>query len=114
MKNVKIKRIYESLEKDDGYRILIDRLWPRGIKKEKAAIDVWIKSVAPSTALRKWFGHDPAKWTLFEKKYKEELKKSGAMDELRSYVEKYKEVTLLYAAKDEQHNHAVVLQQLLR
>ena len=114
MRSIRIKRIYEPVETKDGARILIDRLWPRGVKKENAHIDHWMKAVAPSTDLRKWFAHDPVKWEIFQKKYKEELKKTGALDELISYIKKYKTVTLLYAARDEQHNHAVVLQELLQ
>lgn len=114
MGSIQIKRIYEPVEAKDGFRILIDRLWPRGIKKENAHIDGWIKSVAPSTELRKWFAHDPAKWESFKKKYKVELKKTSALDELIAYIKKNKKVTLLYAARDEQHNHAVVLQELLQ
>ncbi len=113
MATIKIKRIYDPLHEKDGFRILVDRLWPRGIKKENAQVDHWMKTVAPSTELRKWFAHDPAKWKSFQKKYKEELKKTDALEELKSYSKKYKKITLLYAAKDEQHNHAVVLQQLL-
>ena len=97
MGSIRIKRIYEPVETKDGSRILIDRLWPRGIKKENAHVDYWMKAVAPSTELRKWFAHDPAKWESFQKKYKEELKKTGALDELISYIKKYKKVTLLYA-----------------
>ncbi|HKO81372.1 MAG TPA: DUF488 domain-containing protein [Chitinophagaceae bacterium] len=114
MGSIRIKRIYEPAEAKDGFRILIDRLWPRGIKKENAPIDRWVKSAAPSTELRKWFAHDPAKWETFQKKYKEELKKTGALDELIAYTQKYKKVTLLYAAKDKQHNQAIVLQELLQ
>lgn len=114
MGSIRIKRIYEPVEAKDGSRVLIDRLWPRGIKKENAHIDQWMKPVAPSTELRKWFAHDPAKWESFQKKYKAELKKTSALDELITYIKKYKKVTLLYAAKDEQHNHAVVLQELLQ
>ena len=114
MKEIRIKRIYEPVEKDDGFRVLIDRLWPRGIKKEKAHYDEWIQSVAPSTSLRKWFAHDPAKWNAFREKYKAELHQTGAISELKSILEKHSRITLLYAAKDEQHNHAIVLQQLLR
>lgn len=113
MAPIQIKRVYDPVNTKDGFRILVDRLWPRGIKKENAQVDYWMKSVAPSAELRKWFAHDPAKWEPFQKKYKEELKKTGAFDEFRAYIKKYKKVTLLYAAKDEQHNHAVVLQQLL-
>lgn len=110
---MKIKRVYEKPEKEDGVRILIDRLWPRGLTKEKAKVDLWLKDIAPSTALRKWFGHDPAKWEEFKKKYLAELKdKKELVKEIKS---KGKEgpVTLVYGAKDEKHNDAVVLQELL-
>ena len=114
MGSIRIKRIYEPVEAKDGSRILVDRLWPRGIKKENAHLDHWMKQVAPSTELRKWFAHEPAKWELFQKKYKEELEKTGALDELISYIKKYKKVSLLYAARDERHNHAIVLRELLQ
>lgn len=110
---IRIKRIYEPFAASDGYRILVDRLWPRGIKKEKAHVDEWLKEVAPSTALRKWFGHDPEKWKQFVSKYKTELKGSEALKELRAGVRKHKTITLLYGAKDEQHNQAVALKQLI-
>lgn len=110
---IKIKRIYEPFATADGYRILVDRLWPRGIKKEKAHVDDWLKDVAPSTALRKWFGHDPEKWKLFVSKYKRELTGSEALKELRGHVKKHRTVTLLYGARDEQHNQAVALKQLI-
>lgn len=92
---------------------MVDRLWPRGMKKENAHVDSWQKEVAPSTELRKWFNHDPEKWTEFNKRYKAELKASGALAELRSTVKTHKTVTLLYGASDEQQNQAVVLQKLL-
>ena|ERR1700733_4838846 len=110
---VAIKRIYSPFESTDGYRVLIDRLWPRGIKKEKANIDSWLKEIGPSTPLRKWFGHDPERWTSFRKKYQEELKDNETLSELRKIVKQHKKVTLLYGAKDEEHNHAVVLMELL-
>ena len=110
---VRIKRIYEPYSKDDGYRILVDRLWPRGVKKEAAHVNTWLKEVAPSAGLRKWFGHDPAKWTEFKKKYHAELKGSEALDSLLSNIHEHKTVTLLYGAKDEEHNQAAVLQQLV-
>jgi uncharacterized protein YeaO (DUF488 family) len=109
--SVKIKRIYEPAAATDGYRILTDRLWPRGIKKD--AIDKWLKEVAPSTELRKWFNHEPEKWHSFLSKYKEELKDSAALEELRGDIEKHKQVTLLYSAKDEEHNQAVALLKIL-
>ena len=110
---VKVKRIYEVYEKADGFRILVDRLWPRGIKKEKAQIDIWMKEVAPSTTLRKWFAHDPEKWPDFVSRYKEELHGSMAFRELMTLVKKHKTVTLLFSASDEAHNQAVALKKFL-
>jgi uncharacterized protein YeaO (DUF488 family) len=110
---VRIKRVYEQAEKADGYRILIDRLWPRGLSKEKAHVDKWLKEVAPSTELRKWFQHDPKKWAQFCTKYREELKGSAALTELRDDIHRHKFVTLLFGAKDEQHNDAVALRDLI-
>lgn len=113
MATLKIKRVYERLENADGFRVLVDRLWPRGLKKEEAHIDVWMKEIAPSDALRKWFNHDTEKWEEFNKKYKRELEQSPVFEELSEIVKKHKTVTLLYAAKDEQHNQAVVLKEYL-
>jgi uncharacterized protein YeaO (DUF488 family) len=110
---VTFKRIYESPAPQDGYRILIDRLWPRGIKKDSAKIDKWLKEIAPSHELRKWFDHDPAKWAVFQNKYLLELKKNVAWAELRHLAEQHKVVTLLFAAKDEKHNHVIILARLL-
>lgn len=107
---IRIKRIYDQLGDDDGYRILIDRLWPRGISKEYAHVDLWLKEIAPSTGLRKWFQHDPAKWEEFGERYRKEL--SGEKEQLNRIKElekKHKQVTLLYAGKDEAHTHALVL-----
>lgn len=109
--SIAIKRVYEPFSKADGYRILVDRLWPRGIKKEDAHVDLWLKEVAPSTALRKWFNHEPEKWRSFLSKYKAELKESAALEELQALRKQHKTVTLLYGAKDEQHNQAVALKQ---
>jgi len=108
-KNFKIKRVYEKPEKEDGFRILVDRLWPRGLTKEKAKVDLWLKEIAPSTELRKWFAHDPEKWEEFKKRYLSELKKNK--EPVAQLKEKMKEgnVTLIYAAKDETHNEAQVL-----
>jgi uncharacterized protein YeaO (DUF488 family) len=111
---VKIKRIYEPYSKDDGYRILIDRLWPRGIKKEGAHINKWLKEVAPSTELRKEFNHMVDKWDKFRIAYHTELKNSTAVKELMDDIKEHGTVTLLFAAKDEQHNHALVLQQFTK
>ncbi|MES2006054.1 MAG: DUF488 domain-containing protein [Bacteroidota bacterium] len=106
---VKIKRIYEAREPNDGYRILVDRLWPRGVLKKEAHVDLWMKEVTPSTELRKWFNHEPEKWAAFSKAYIAELKQTGAVKELITIIRKQKKVTLLYAAKDEEHTHALVL-----
>ena len=107
--NINIKRIYEKPEAEDGFRILIDRLWPRGFTKEKAAVDLWLKEIAPSTELRKWFNHDPEKWEQFKKRYALEIRKNNeTVFVLKDHIKKGK-VTLVYAAKDEEHNDAVVL-----
>jgi uncharacterized protein YeaO (DUF488 family) len=111
---VKIKRIYLKPDSEDGTRILVDRLWPRGLKKEDAKIDLWLKGIAPSTDLRKWFNHDPEKWEEFERRYREELKRNADQVDLLFQELKKSPVTLLFAAKDEEHNEAVVLQQWLR
>ena len=110
---VALKRAYEAASDSDGTRVLVDRLWPRGVTKAKARIDVWLKDVAPSTQLRKWFGHDPDKWTEFQRRYRAELKGSEALAELRKLAREG-HVTLVYGAKDEEHNDAVVLAKLLR
>jgi uncharacterized protein YeaO (DUF488 family) len=111
---IEIKRVYEEPDPADGLRMLVDRLWPRGLTKEKARIDIWLKDIAPSTELRKWFGHDPAKWTEFQARYRQELKsKSDLLADLKEKAAKGR-VTLLYGAKDEVHNEAVVLQALLQ
>jgi len=113
MTSICIKRVYEPAVKADGFRVLVDRLWPRGISKKTVAADVWMKEIAPSSALRKWFDHDPAKWTAFGKKYKAELSDSDILPVLLEYCKKQATITLLYSAKDEKHNQALVLQQLL-
>lgn len=111
---VVIKRIYDEYDPDDGLRILVDRLWPRGIKKSNAHVDRWEKEIAPSTELRKWFSHDPEKWVTFSKKYKEEIVGSEALKTFAASLKGEKKVTLLYAAKDEAHTHALVLQEVLK
>jgi len=111
---IAIKRVYEADAAKDGYRILVDRLWPRGIKKEDAHVDKWLKDIAPSTALRKWFNHEADKWEQFVRKYRSEIKASEALDELRSEIAKHKKITLLYAAKDEDHNNAAALLRILK
>ena len=110
---INIKRVYEKPAQEDGTRILVDRLWPRGLTKEKAGVDVWLKEIAPSTALRHWFGHDPDKWAEFQKRYHEELKKNPAQVALLKEQAKNGAVTLVYGAKDEEHNEALVLKKLL-
>ncbi len=111
---IRIKRIYEKPSRADGYRIIVDRLWPRGISKESAKADLWLKEISPSDKLRKWFSHDPEKWDDFQKKYKIELKtKSSILNEIKQLVKQKKVVTLLYSAKDEKHNNAVVLSKIL-
>lgn len=110
---IKLKRAYESPEKADGARILVDRLWPRGVSKTSARIDLWLKEIAPSDGLRKWFGHDPAKWSEFRKRYVRELaKRSAAIAQLTEFANKGT-VTLVYGAKDERHNNAVALKEYL-
>ena len=111
---IKVTRVYEHPEAADGTRVLVDRLWPRGLTKDKARVDLWLKEIAPSAELRKWFAHDPAKWTEFKQRYRAELKdKTEQVGELRT-VAKKGPVTLLYGAKDEEHNQAVVLLEELR
>jgi uncharacterized protein YeaO (DUF488 family) len=110
---IRIKRIYEPTSRGDGLRVLVDRLWPRGISKADAHVDEWLKEVAPSNELRKWFGHDPARWSAFQKRYERELNaQADSVDALQALAGK-RAVTLLYAAKDEAHNNAVALQNYL-
>ena len=112
-RNVKLKRAYDSAGSGDGTRILIDRLWPRGVRKADAAIDMWAKDIAPSTALRRWFGHDPARWHEFRRRYSEEIhRRRDRLDELRTLAQKGR-ITLVFAAHDEDHNDAVVLREIL-
>ena len=111
--HLRLKRAYEPAAPEDGYRILIDRLWPRGVRKDKAALDDWAKEIAPSTDLRKWFGHDPDRWSEFQRRYRAELRgHSEALDRIR-HLAKSRHVTLVYSAHDEQHNDAVVLRNVL-
>jgi uncharacterized protein YeaO (DUF488 family) len=111
--NIKLKRAYDSAGSSDGTRILIDRLWPRGVRKADAAIDLWAKDMAPSTSLRKWFGHDPARWHQFRRRYADEIHRNrGRLSELRSLAQKGR-ITLVFAAHDEAHNDAVVLREIL-
>jgi uncharacterized protein YeaO (DUF488 family) len=106
----KVKRVYAAAEPADRYRILVDRVWPRGVSKEKARIDLWMKEIAPSDQLRKWFGHEPKRWVEFQKRYRKDLKtKPQLIDQLREFEKKHGTVTLIYSARDEQRNQAVVL-----
>ena len=109
-----LKRVYEEPERSDGRRILVDRLWPRGLSKEKAAIDEWMKEIAPSTELRKWFGHDPAKWPEFQRRYREELRSHDDLVQEIAKAARGGPVTLLFGARDEEHNDAVVLVAVVR
>lgn len=110
---LKIKRIYLPAEDTDGYRILVDRLWPRGIKKENAKVDLWAKDVAPSTELRKWFDHIPERFNEFKERYRTELKETEAFSNLLKTIREHDTVTLLFSAKDEEHNNAVVLKDII-
>lgn len=111
---IQVKRIYEVPSHTDGMRVLVDRIWPRGISKEKAALDLWAKEIAPSTALRKWFHHDPGRWREFRTRYLAELKEHQAeLDELRGKIAGRKAVTLLFAAANIAQNHAHVLKDVL-
>jgi len=110
---VMIKRIYDDPSPADGRRVLVDRLWPRGLSKERARVDWWLKEIAPSDELRRWFGHDPARWQEFRDRYRRELQAQlPLLDELRGAAAR-EPVTLLFAAKDQEHNNAVLLRELL-
>lgn len=110
---IKLKRAYEVPESGDGFRVLVDRLWPRGVSKSLARIDLWLKEIAPSTELRKWFGHDPSKWATFRDRYFHELDNNPkAVEQLREPV-RHGMVTLVYGAKDQEHNDAVALKEYL-
>ena len=110
---IKLKRAYEKPSRGDGLRVLVERLWPRGLSKERAAVDLWLREVAPSPELRKWFGHDPARWEQFQKRYRQELR--SKKDQVGLLKKKGKEgtVTLVYAARDEEHNGALALKRFL-
>ncbi len=112
---LKVKRTYDPPQKNDGFRVLVDRLWPRGISKERAHLDLWLKEIAPSDALRKWFGHDPERWAKFAARYRKELSaKKELTQQLKKLEVEHGTVTLLYAAHDEAHNEAIALLQLLK
>jgi uncharacterized protein YeaO (DUF488 family) len=113
MGRFQIKRVYEAPEASDGFRVLVDRLWPRGMAKERAALNLWMKDIAPSTELRRWFGHDPKRWKEFQTRYRAELKEHDTdLAQLRSQARKGT-VTLLFGARDIEHNEAVVLRNVL-
>jgi uncharacterized protein YeaO (DUF488 family) len=114
MKTIKTKRIYTSYFKSDGYRILIDRRWPRGLTKAAAHVDLWLKDIAPSTELRQWFKHDPKKWPEFKKRYFKELTKKKDLINILLEKAARQQVTLLFGAKDEMHNNAIALHEYLR
>ena len=111
--NIKIKRVYEQPDKEDGERILVDRLWPRGLTKEKAGVDLWLKEIAPSTELRKWFDHDPKKWKSFRGRYETEIRHNYDLVKVLKDKAKGRTVTLVYGARDQKHNEALVLKQFL-
>ncbi len=113
MTKYKIERIYESTASDDSYRVLVDRLWPRGISKERAALNEWNKEIAPTDELRKWFNHDPEKFPEFSRRYMKELDNNPAAAEAKNNWNKQSAVTLLYGAKDAEHNQAIVLKKWL-
>ncbi len=113
MARIQVKRIYDQPAKSDGFRVLVDRIWPRGISKERAALDLWMKTIAPSTDLRRWFGHDPKRWSEFRARYRKELRDhTTELSELRAHARKGT-VTLLFGARDTDHNEAVVLKEVL-
>jgi uncharacterized protein YeaO (DUF488 family) len=113
---IKIKRAYQRSARGDGYRVLIDRLWPRGVRKNVLALDAWAKEIAPSHALRRWFAHDPRRWREFAAKYRRELRASPARATLKDLTRRAASgtVTLIYGARDEEHNNAVVLRDTMR
>jgi uncharacterized protein YeaO (DUF488 family) len=110
---VRRKRVYERPSPEDGVRVLVDRIWPRGVSKEKAAVDHWLKDVAPSTALRRWFGHDPERWAEFRRRYRAELARQPELIAELRRLARAGTVTLVFSARDVDHNQAAVLQELL-
>ena len=110
---IKIKRAYDEAKKEDGKRILVDRLWPRGLTKAEAQVNLWLKDIAPSTTLRKWFGHQPSKWEEFKKRYSAELERNTEQISLLERELRAGKVTLVYGAKDQEHNGAIVLKEFL-
>jgi uncharacterized protein YeaO (DUF488 family) len=110
---IRAVRIYEPKSKNDGYRVFVERLWPRGFTKEKARLDLWLKDIAPSLELHKWYSQDPEKWSEFKRKYKTELKNNKALAELKKIIKEKKNVDLIYANKSTEHNSAVVLMDVI-
>jgi uncharacterized protein YeaO (DUF488 family) len=113
MGKILVKRVYEPAGESDGFRVLVDRLWPRGVSKAEAKLDLWLKDLGPSTTLRTWFNHEPARWEEFQRRYRAELKAKGALLSVITEQAKASPVTLLYSAKEEQHNQAVALRGFL-
>ena len=112
---IQVKRIYDQSRRENGYRILVDRLWPRGVSKDKANVDLWLREIAPSDKLRKWFSHDPEKWKEFQSKYKKELEdKSELLLRIKQLEGEKKVITLLFSARDEKHNNAIVINEMLK
>jgi uncharacterized protein YeaO (DUF488 family) len=110
---IKLKRAYDSPDKEDGFRVLIDRIWPRGVKKEDLALDLWLKEIAPSSSLRKWFGHDPKKWPEFCQRYEAELTEKGDITRFLKEKSDHGSLTLVFSAHDAEHNNAVALKKYL-
>lgn len=110
---IRLKRAYQAASPEDGYRILVERLWPRGITKARARLDLWLKDIAPSQDLRKWYNHDPAKWAEFQKRYRVELRANPAVAELRQVLDRRSVVTFVYGARDEEHNSARLLKDFI-
>jgi uncharacterized protein YeaO (DUF488 family) len=110
---IRLKRVYEKPSPDDGMRILVERLWPRGLTKKRAAVDLWLKEIAPSPDLRKWYGHDLAKWKQFQARYQKELRQNKDAVQSLKREAKNRTVTLVYAARDEEHNSALVLKRFI-
>ena len=112
---IEVKRVYEDAGSGDGFRILVDKLWPRGLSKDKAKVDLWLKEIAPSDRLRRWFSHDPGKWEGFQKRYAKELaSKKGLLKEIGQIEREKGTVTLLFSAKEERYNNAVALRNALK
>ncbi len=114
MTEIHVKRAYDPPSAGDGVRVLVDRLWPRGLKRQDVKFDLWLKDIAPSAELRRWFGHDPARWPEFERRYRAELASNAALDKLLALATQSTTLTLLFGAKDTEHNNAIVLQQSLQ